>query len=178
MIVGPGAYEATVCEAFSEQFSANGAIVQTWPLSGDQRDASITAIVEGLRTTPDPGIVLVALTGADAHDVLLAVRRAGLNPVMVGDQPLSAEDFGRAFASEPEDQVTPGFFTDNLFATTPILYESIGGDAVAVARRYQQAYGSEPGWRSAKGYEALLTVDAATRIGLIPGANPLPTVSV
>lgn len=161
MIVGPGTHEQEGSEAFSRQFAADGEMVATWQLAGTDRDAAIAAIVEGIRATPEPGIVLLALTETDARDVLLAIRRAGLDPPMVGFKTQGGSEFESLFVDEPEERDAPGFFTDGLYASIPIMYESIGSDALAVARRYNAKHGVEIGWRGIKGYEAVLTLDYA-----------------
>ena len=81
-------YEQSLSTAFTEAFSKAGTVKQTWELDRDHREASIRSIVDALAADPDPGIVVICLQQEDARDLLLALRRAGLSPPLIGGDAL------------------------------------------------------------------------------------------
>jgi hypothetical protein len=97
---------------------------------------------------------VICLQQEDAHALLIALRRAGLSPPLIGGDALGDEEFAASFADEPEELGEPGFFTNGLYAAAPLIYDAIGGDALEFARLYQQTYGAWPSWRAAKIYDA------------------------
>ncbi|HWV35376.1 MAG TPA: ABC transporter substrate-binding protein [Thermomicrobiales bacterium] len=155
IIVGPGLYEQTLHTTLQSDFAGKGTIKNTWELTAENRDASIQAIVDGIAKDPDAGTIVLALTQEDAHDVVLAIRRNGLNPPLFGSESIGSNRFAQLFADEPEESTTPGFFTEGIYAISPLIYDSIGGDALAFDRAYVEAYDSSPGWRGAKVYDAV-----------------------
>ncbi len=171
LIVGPGAYEQEISQSFADAVAKSAPVGSTWTLSSDQREASIAQIVDGVRAAPPTSIVLMALTQADAHDVLLAIRRSGLHPHLIGVESIGSAQFANSFAQEPEEKETPGYFTEGLYVASPLIYDSIGGDSLAFARAFQQATGDEPGWRSAKVYDAVWAADAAIQQAPLSGSS-------
>jgi ABC-type branched-subunit amino acid transport system substrate-binding protein len=161
IITTPNPYEASLATAFSAAFADIGSVKQTLSVDPDRREASIQVIVEALGSDPDPGIVVLTLLQEDAQAVLLALRRAGLEPPMIGGDALGDEEFAARFESEPEELDQPGYFTEGLYAAAPLLYDAIGGDALDFARRYRETYGSSPSWQAAKMYDAVTLALAA-----------------
>jgi branched-chain amino acid transport system substrate-binding protein len=166
-------YEQSLAAAFTEAFSASGEVAYTWEIDRDDRETSLRSIVDALATGRDPGIVVICLQPDDARALLLAIRRAGLSPPMIGGDALGDEGFAASFASEPEEAEHPGFFTDGLYAAAPMIYDATSGDALAFARLYRDAYGVWPSWQAAKAYDAAtlaLHALAAAALGGGPGS--------
>jgi branched-chain amino acid transport system substrate-binding protein len=170
VVTGPGSYEQSLAAAFRAGFARSGEIEHVWDLGPDDRKASIRAIVEALAADPDPGIVVICLLQEDARELLLALRRAGLTPPMIGAEALGDEGFAELFAGEPEEADQPGFFTNGLYAASPMIYDAIGGDALAFARLYRERYGSWPSWRAAKMYDAVTMAVHALSAAPLDGA--------
>lgn len=164
-----GDYESSLANAFAKQFGASGEIRQRWEIEPDDRDASIEGIVAGLRDDPETGVLFLALQPADAHVLLLALGRADLHPRMLGGEALAFNDFSGMFADEPEEQENPGYFTDGLYAVSPLLYDSLGGSALEFAQRYRANFGSAPDWLGAKAYDA--TALGLYALGTLEGAR-------
>jgi branched-chain amino acid transport system substrate-binding protein len=162
-------YEQSLSTAFTTAFSAAGTVKQTVALDRDNRAASIRSVVDALAADPDPGIVVICLQQDDARDLLLALRRAGLSPPLIGGDALGEEGFADLFADEPEEQEQPGFFTEGMYAAAPMIYDAIGGDALAFARRYQETYGSWPSWQAAKAYDAATMAIHALSVAALDG---------
>jgi branched-chain amino acid transport system substrate-binding protein len=147
-------YEQSLSTAFTTAFSEAGTVKHTWELDRDNRDASMRSIIDALAADPDPGMVVLCLQQEDARVLLPALRRAGLSPPLIGGDALGEDGFAELFADEPEEEDQPGFFTEGIYAAAPMIYDAIGGDALAFARRYQETYGSWPSWQAAKAYDA------------------------
>lgn len=161
VVVGPGLYEQSLHSSLQNDFSASGTIKHTWELGAEDDKASIQKIVDGIAQDPDAGMIVLALTQHDAHDVLLAIRRKGLSPPLFGTETIGSDQFAMAFANEPEEIKTPGYFTENLYAISPLIYDSIGGDALEFDRDYRDAYDMHPDWISAKVFDAVLAASTA-----------------
>jgi branched-chain amino acid transport system substrate-binding protein len=154
VISSPGAYESSLASAFVDSFGRTGTIAKQWTLDPAHLDASIKTIVDELKATKDPGIVFLPLLPDEAHPLLLAMGRAGVKAPMIGGEALGYEDFTHLFEKEPEEIAHPGFFTNGLYAASPLIYDSLGGDALAFAQHYRSAYGTSPEWFGAKAYDA------------------------
>jgi hypothetical protein len=112
---------------------------------------------------------VICLQLEDARVLLPALRRAGLSPPLIGGDALGEEGFAELFANEPEEQDQPGFFTEGMYAAAPMIYDAIGGDALAFARLYEETYGSWPSWRAAKMYDAATMAIHALSVAALDG---------
>jgi branched-chain amino acid transport system substrate-binding protein len=166
IITTPNPYEDSLATDFATAFADRGSVKQTWQLDLDRREASIQEVVAALAADPEPGIVVLTLLQDDAHAVLLALRRAGVAPPMIGGDALGDEEFAALFENEPEEQDQPGFFTEGLYAAAPLLYDAVGGDVLDFARLYRDTYGSSPSWQGAKAYDAASMALAAIDAGI------------
>ncbi|MCC7022061.1 MAG: ABC transporter substrate-binding protein [Thermomicrobiales bacterium] len=147
-------YESSLARAFSEAFGQNGTIVQQWTIDPEHLDDSVAAIVREIGATKDPGILFLALQPAEAHALLLGLGRAGIRLPMIAGDAIGYQDFTRLFANEPEVAEQPGFFTNGLYAASPIIYDSLGGAALDFSQRYREIYGEAPDRYGAKAYDA------------------------
>ncbi|MFN8591085.1 MAG: ABC transporter substrate-binding protein [Thermomicrobiales bacterium] len=154
IITTKNAYESSLATSFATTFKDQGTIEKTWEIDPDQREASIAAIVQGLQDDQDPGIVVLSLLQDDARALLLALRRAGLSPPLIGGDALGDESFADLFAEEPEEEDQRGYFTNGLYAASPMIYDATDGDALDFAFRYRDLYGTMPSWQAAKTFDA------------------------
>jgi ABC-type branched-subunit amino acid transport system substrate-binding protein len=169
VITTPRPYEQSLSTAFTEAFATTGTVKHTWELDRDNREAAMRSIVDALAADPDPGMVVLCLQQEDARDLLLAIRRAGLSPPLIGGDALGEEGFAALFADEPEEEEQPGYFTEGMYAAAPMIYDAIGGDALAFARHYQESYGHWPSWQAAKAYDAATMAVHALSVATLVG---------
>jgi branched-chain amino acid transport system substrate-binding protein len=157
------AYGVPTEQNFARTFTIDGGVVQTLPLAEDpaQRQKTLNTIVTTLAHATGPRIIFLAMLDTDASQVIVALRRAGITtPMMSTDSPGSAS-FAASFSSYPEERSQPGYFTNGLYASSPLLYDSAPAAVQSFATLYQQTYGSVPGWHAAKYYEAAQVAVAA-----------------
>ena len=148
-------YESSLASAFADRFGQEGTVVAHWSIDPANLDASVVTVVAALQTADDPGIVFLALQPSEARALLLARGRAGVTVPMIGGEAIGYGNFVDLFAEEPEELEQPGFFTNGLYAASPMIYDSLGGDALAFAQRFRSVYGISPEWMGAKAYDAV-----------------------
>jgi hypothetical protein len=56
-----------------------------------------------------------------------------------------------------------------MYAAAPMIYDAIGGDALAFARLYQDTYGVWPSWQAAKAYDAATMAIHALSVAALDG---------
>jgi ABC-type branched-subunit amino acid transport system substrate-binding protein len=116
--------------------------------------------------------VALGILSADAVPLLEGLRRAGVTSPILGPDSIGGDGFAALFASEPEEMAHPGFFTDNLYAAAPILFDSANQDTLDFARRFHDRFGHDPTWSAVQGFDvARLAIDAARRAALEAGPD-------
>jgi ABC-type branched-subunit amino acid transport system substrate-binding protein len=116
-------------------------------------------------TDPATAIVL-GMEYEDAAPVLMALRRAGYTGPVLGTATMARATFAAAFAAEPEEMQTPGYFTRNTYATSPMILDSANAAILAFASRYQARTGHPPSWETVQAYDGTLLAMAALRAAL------------
>ncbi|HWK80315.1 MAG TPA: ABC transporter substrate-binding protein [Thermomicrobiales bacterium] len=171
IVTGEGQYEQELTSQFRTAYTQKGGTIpHVWTIAEGDSNASIAQIVAALKADPNAGMVLLTLTEDDAHAFLLASRRAGIpSNTMFGSETMGSERFPSLFASEPEEIRQPGYFTDGLYAVSPLIYDAVGADTLVFQRTYEEEFGVQPGWRPAKIWDAVTALaTAASRADIQP----------
>ena len=112
---------------------------------------------------PDKPAVVLAMIDVDAVPVLTALRRQGSHGPVLGPSAIAGEKFAHLFADLPEEKRAPGFFTNGVYAASPIMLDSANAETVAFVARFRARYGREPSWVEAQAYDATRLAVAAVR---------------
>ena len=80
--------------------------------------------------------------------------------------------YARLFAAEPEEREAPGFFTDGLYAASPVLFDSGNAALLAFRERFRARHGHEPSWRVVLAYDATRMLLGALAAALPGGGGP------
>ena len=79
-------------------------------------------------------------------------------------QGAARESYLQNFANEPEEKTHPGFFSENLYAASSLIFDSAGVAAQAFAADYIAKAGTSPSWAGGGAYDAArLMIDALKR---------------
>lgn len=158
-------YSRTLAERFGNTFKGLGGSLRAEAVD-HQSAEQITALIANWGIDPDqPEPIFIALPPQAAADLLVSLRRSGLNYPVVGVDNLSDPAFSRAIADLSEEKARPGYFTNDLLTTRILIFDSANADARRFETNYQAHYpGQEPGDPAILGYEAaLLTLEAIRR---------------
>jgi ABC-type branched-subunit amino acid transport system substrate-binding protein len=112
---------------------------------------------------PDHPAIAIGSLSADAVPLLMALRRAGVRAPILGPDSIGGDSFAKLFAQTDEERAKPGFFTDNLYAAAPILFDSANEDTQDFARRFHERFGADPSWSAVQGYDSARLAIAAMR---------------
>jgi branched-chain amino acid transport system substrate-binding protein len=126
---------------------------------------------------PEKPAVVLGMLIEDAAKVLTTLRRKGHQGPILGPDAIALDSFIGMFAEKPEYQRDHGFFTDGVYALSPMIIDSANAETLAFADRYRARYGREPSWIDIQGYDASrLAIAAVQAAAASPeGAKDLPT---
>ena len=115
-----------------------------------------------------PGVIVIG-TGADyIADIVKAVRRGGVKVPIIAAGGAGSEGYLQNFAEEPEEKQNPGFFTENLYASPPVIFDSAGTAAQTFATAYAARAGTSPSWVAAGAHDAArMLTDALGRADIL-----------
>lgn len=162
-------YGRSLAAAFDDEYAEQGGIVDNhwaWdPQASPQSHAALINQASEDIAHGEGDIVILAISPYNsAREALTLLRRTGVNPVILGGSALG-NDFPALFMGEPEEKREPGFFTNNTYIASPIIYDSASERALDFSERFYRAYSRHADERSAKHYEAALLLAEALRHG-------------
>ena len=134
-------YGLSFLKGFAEGYDKDKLITRGFDVGPNLRGESLRTAVEAAASDREPGIIVMATAVDNAPEVLKAVRRRGVKAPVISSAGTGTEEFLRQFANEPEEQERPGFFSDNLYAATPVIFDSAGTTAQAFAAEYARVTG-------------------------------------
>jgi ABC-type branched-subunit amino acid transport system substrate-binding protein len=113
---------------------------------------------------PGPGVIVVGAAPDFSPDIVKALRRHGIKGTIIASQGAARESYLQNFADEPEEKSHPGFFSENLYAASSLMFDSAGVAAQAFAVDYKAKAATSPSWVAGGAYDAArLMIDALKR---------------
>jgi len=167
-------YSASLRKGFAKAFKGlQGEIKYQWNVNdfGTTKEEQQEAIIRDLLKTKneDPGKILVTMTSDRAIDFIVALRRKGLNYPIIGGDSLSGDDVGKFFNNYPEEQVQPGYFSDDILGVVPLIFDVAGEQAQNFRSKYSEQYQINPNWSSAVNYDSAMVLVEAIKKAKITG---------
>jgi len=118
------------------------------------RIGSMDEALDAAVQEPGPGIIVVGAATDFSADIVKALRRRGIKGTIVTPQGAAREGYLQNFANEPEEKAHPGFFSENLYAASSLIFDSAGGAAQVFAADYKAKAGASPSWVGGGAYDA------------------------
>ena len=146
-------YSSTLKDGFLYPFKGiGGKVHRTYDLNA----VEVNEIVEYVLHNPEEaGLIFITTQKTQAKDLIIALRRKGIQNQILGGDTLGGTLFSQILSNEPEEQNQPGYFTDNIHASSPIIFDSAGKDAQEFFTAYKKEYKNlEPTWIAASSYDA------------------------
>ncbi|PID73918.1 MAG: hypothetical protein CSB33_01365 [Desulfobacterales bacterium] len=159
-------YGSYLAKVFESSFTELGNEVRhKWAFNAKARslENELKRIVYDLKSRPDAGVIFVATHSGPGVKILTLMKDAKvLNPVM-GPDAFASESFRRGFESLLKEKRNPGFYTNGMYVTTPIIFDTTNDKGQRFRDAYRKQYGRTPGWHAAFAYDSVLVLVNAIR---------------
>jgi ABC-type branched-subunit amino acid transport system substrate-binding protein len=108
-----------------------------------------------------PAVILGAIS--EATEIVAMLRRQNMKAPILASNAIAGDFFAAGFAKLPEEREHPGFFTNNVYAATPLLFDSANAEQLAFLQRFRARFGKEPSYITVQAYDAMRLAIAAVR---------------
>lgn len=162
-------YSHSLQEKFVQSYRGLGGKVVEYDLgSGGLTTDQIASQLVPWSNSNSTGLIFLATQKEQAQELVIKLRRKGIQNKILGGDALSGDSFTELFNDVPEEQIRRGYFTDNIYASSPIIFDSANQSAQAFFYAYQGKYKNlKPTWVAAGSYDAAHVLeDALKNIGL------------
>jgi ABC-type branched-subunit amino acid transport system substrate-binding protein len=128
------------------------------------RTGSMDEALNAAAQEPGPGVIVVGAAADYIADIVKALRRRGIKGAIITTQGAARESYLQNFVNEPEEETHSGFFTENLYAASSLIFDSAGVAAQVFAADYKAKAGTSPTWVGGGAYDAArLMIEALKR---------------
>jgi branched-chain amino acid transport system substrate-binding protein len=166
-------YGETLRESFINTFTGlGGNIKHQWqldPVSSNFDRQQQQILADLLQENTDrPEIIFCATHNDEMVNLVIQMKRQELRYPLIGADSLGNVSFAQQFQKYGEEQTFPGYFSNGIYAVSPIIFDVASEQAQQFRNQYFQKYDSEPSWTAATYYDAAaIAVEAIKRAKVV-----------
>jgi potassium-dependent mechanosensitive channel len=109
----------------------------------------------------EAGVILLAVQANEGVQLVKLIKEASIQNAIIGASSLSEKTFSSGFDGLPMEKEHPGFYTNDIYVATPLIFDTANEKAQHFKELYQNTYNEVPGWAAAYAYDtAMLLVEA------------------
>ena len=165
-------YGAFLSEAFVSAAENLGLeVTHRWSYStaAPALEQSLAQIVENLKQPSPENAVFMAVQAPEGIRLLKYMRETGIDCPIIGPTSFSSPAFADGFDRFPEEKARPGYFTEGVYMTNPLIFYAAGKQAQQFQQTYESHYGASPRWPAAFAYDAIMLAIRAIQQAEIKG---------
>ena len=156
------AYGTYLADVFTKAAVELGIEVKyTYAFNKKNLDTSVREITADLKTKVDAGMLFLATYSNEGTQLIKSMRDAEIKNQLVVPAAYVSKSFIDSFKKFPREKNHPGFYTDDIYITTPLIFDTANEKAQIFRSDYYEKYGEEADIRAAFGYDtAMVLVEA------------------
>ena len=165
-----GSYIAQVFEQESYKLGMN--VKNHWHYNNHDKnlDNKFEKIVDELKLKgKDAGIILLAVQATEAVRLVKLIKDESIQNPIIGGSSLSEKTFRDGFDNYPVSKEYPGFYTNNIYVATPLIFDTANEKAQQFFKSYQAEYNEAPDWSAAYAYDTVMILVDAIKKAEIQG---------
>jgi len=168
------AYGAYLADVFAETSVQMGSEVKyrwTFDSADANLDNILAEIVTNLTTKPDAGVIFLAVQAVEGIKLVKLMKEAGITNRLISETSFSEKTFMHGFDQFPIEKNSPGYYTNNIYVATPLIFDTANKKAQQFRENYQTTFNEEPDWAGAYATDSVLTLLQAIESTGITGQN-------
>ena len=148
-------------------------IVKKWAINSTKNvDYQVKTIVEQIRAIKDTSIIFLATHSIEAVKLISGINFPNSGYEIFGPDSLSTVSFMKEFLRFPQERSHPGYFSDNVYATSPFMINISPNPAAFEFRNdFTKRFGHKPSWIASCYYDAALVGVSALKFSQMGGYN-------
>jgi branched-chain amino acid transport system substrate-binding protein len=164
-----GSYLATVFEETAKAIDMEIKYKWTFDVNNEFLEQDLEQIVNELRYKTDAGAIFLATHAGEGSRLIKKMKDALVTNSLLAPDAFASEAFQREFTDFPKERSSPGFYTDGIYVTTPLIFDTTNEKGLKFRESYMERYKEEPGWHAAFAYDTAMVIVEAIRHTKIQG---------
>lgn len=148
-----GSYLAKVFAQTADEIGLNVKYTWGYSLDAEELDTKLIRIVNSLSEKKDAGVIFMASHAKEGIRLVQLMKDAGIRNTILAPDSFASESFQNAFSKYPKEQKIPGFYTNDIHVTTPLIFDTTNEKGLKFKESFKDKYEYEPGWHAAFAYD-------------------------
>jgi len=183
IIMDSDTYGTYLTEVFEETAKGLGLeIGYKWKFDTNAADLDdrLKKIVRQFKSKNDAGALFLPVHGKEGVSILVKLKdidvpNSASKVTILGPDAFTTEAFQQGFAEYPKEKQQPGYYTDGIFVTTPLLFDTTNEKGQKFIEAFQKKYHEKPGVHAAFAYDSvMMLIDAIKNSGIQGLKQTLP----
>jgi branched-chain amino acid transport system substrate-binding protein len=156
------AYGSTLAEAFAQNAKKIGlSIKHQWGFDTAEPitvKKTLAKMIDDVKKSPEEaGMLFFAIHSTEAVQAITQLRQIRqIRVPIIGADALSSSNFIHKLSEFPQEQAQPGYYSDGVYTTSPLLFDIASERAQEFIKDFQNEYQRTPTITSAMYYDATL----------------------
>lgn len=166
-----GSYLANVFEHTSKTIGVDVKYKWRFSVSSHQLDKELAQIVHELAQKKDAGAVFISTHAPEGAKIVRLMKDLQIPNIILAPDAFASRAFQDFFKEYPKEKSSPGFYTNGIYVTTPLIFDTTNEKGLKFKDAYFAAYKEEPDWHAAFAYDTAMVLVEAIRNTNIHGTS-------
>ncbi|MBF0452469.1 MAG: mechanosensitive ion channel [Candidatus Magnetomorum sp.] len=168
-----GQYLADVFVQKSKEIGIRINKVWSYEVDAKTLDERLKQIVDELERKRNVGLIFLAGHSAEGSKIIQMIKDRKLNYTILMPDSFASAGFQKSFEEYPKERETPGFYTNGLYVTTPLIMDTANEKGQQFVNKFTETFHQKPGWHAAFAYDTAMILYHAIKQCKIkePGEN-------
>lgn len=162
-----GDYLAQVIKAASVELGYAILAQESFDPESPDKEDRFHQILRAVRAHRDADLIYLMTDAEDGAALVKTIRDAGIQTQIIGPDSFATPAFQKALSVYPAEIAKPGFYSDGLLATSPLIFDTASPEASSFRTAFRAAYDEDADWVAAFAYDSATTLVAAIRRGAL-----------
>lgn len=165
-----GAYLAKVFEESAQEVGIEIKYKRGFETANIHLDDTLTHIVNELQgLKEEAGFIFLATHAAEGVKIVKQIKDAGIQNKIIVPAAFDSASFVEGFNQYPKEQFNPGYYSDGIYITTPLIFDTANEKAQQFKEAYFNKYQEKANMRTAFAYDTVRVIIEAIKAGHVQG---------
>ncbi|MCB1142946.1 MAG: ABC transporter substrate-binding protein [Leptospiraceae bacterium] len=164
-----GGYLADVFQKTAREIGLYVSVVKSFKVKDVDKVEEMKKVAQSLKVYNDNELIFLAMGGANGALFLPILRDSGIKNPLVAPDSFASSGFLKAMSGLKREVDNPGYYSDGLHVTTPLIFDNANQKAQNFRDLYLKTYASEPDWRAVYAYDSIMILLEAIKRNNLSG---------
>lgn len=166
-----GSYLANVFVETAHNLDLKIAGHYQFEVNNQNLDAELANVVAEIKTKKADSFIFIAAQAKEGAKIIKLLKDQDIKNKMIVPAALASKTFQESFKGDSKEKLNPGFYTDGIYITTPLIFDTANEKAQQFKKEYERKYGEGNDIRAPFAYDTAMVILEAIKNADIGGTS-------